>query len=88
MLDKYLTSLSSVKKSPVQEGGTVELNCNVDGPFEWCTFRRHDGKVCDFEWKRKSWLVEVVDCKDFKGRFAITGISERWCHGNFPSSQL
>jgi len=63
----------SVRQNGAVEGQSVELFCNVDGYYEWCTFRRHDGKVCDFEWRRDVWNLTVLDCGAFEGRFALTG---------------
>ena len=63
----------------VDEGGSIELLCTVDDFYKWCTFKRQDGKICDFEWKRDLWDVDVLQCSDFAGR--MTRIGE--FNGNF-----
>jgi len=63
----------SPKNLAVEEGSSVKLYCAVDGYYEWCTFRRQDGKICDFEWKRDLWDVDVLQCSDFAGRMTRTG---------------
>ena len=61
------------KNLSVDEGGSIELFCAVDGYYEWCTFKRQDGKICDFEWKRDLWDVDVLQCSDFAGRMTRIG---------------
>ncbi len=62
------------KSLVVDEGASIELYCQVDGYYEWCTFKRlNDGKICDFEWKREKWDVDVLQCSDFAGRMTRTG---------------
>lgn len=61
------------KNLSVDEGGSFELLCTVDGYYEWCTFKRQDGKICDFEWKRDLWDVDVLQCSDFAGRMTRIG---------------
>lgn len=61
------------KTLSVEEGGSMELYCAVDGYYEWCTFKRQDGKICDFEWKRDLWDLDVLQCSDFEGRYKRTG---------------
>ena len=57
----------------VDEGGSIELLCTVDDFYKWCTFKRQDGKICDFEWKRDLWDVDVLQCSDFAGRMTRIG---------------
>ena len=64
---------SRPKNLAVEEGSSIELYCAVDGYYEWCTFKRQDGKICDFEWKRDLWDVDVLQCSDFAGRMTRTG---------------
>ena len=64
---------SRPKNLSVDEGGSIELFCTVDGYYEWCTFKRQDGKICDFEWKRDLWDVDVLQCSDFAGRMTRIG---------------
>lgn len=61
------------KSVSVDEGGSIELFCAVDSYYEWCTFKRHDGKICDFEWKRDLWGLDVLECSEFEGRYVRTG---------------
>jgi hypothetical protein len=62
------------KSLVVDEGASIELYCQVDGYYEWCTFKRlNDGKICDFEWKREKWDVDILQCSDFAGRMTRTG---------------
>jgi len=70
-------SFSLTKSEPdpsltVQEGGSFELNCEVDNYYEYCKFI-HDGKYCDFEWKRDVWNITVADCEDYKDRMVWSG---------------
>jgi hypothetical protein len=64
---------SRPKNLSVDEGGSFELFCAVDGYYEWCTFTRPDGKICDFEWKRELWDIDVLQCTDFAGRMTRIG---------------
>lgn len=57
----------------VNEGDSLDFLCTSDGYYEWCTFKRHDGKLCDFEWKRELWGLTTLQCSDFESRFNRTG---------------
>ena len=51
----------------IQEGQNLELWCNADDWWEWCTFTHvPTGKVCDLQWKREPYNVTVNDCDDFE----------------------
>ena len=60
------------QKISVQEGKSIVLNCAVDSYYEWCTFK-HNGKKCDYEWRRDVYNVTELDCKDYHGRAEYKG---------------
>ena len=64
---------SRPKSVTVKEGGEVELFCAVDDWWEWCTFKRADAAICDFEWRKDVYNVTVLDCAAFAGRFEFIG---------------
>ena len=84
------------KTLSVEEGGSMELYCAVDGYYEWCTFKRQDGKICDFEWKRDLWDLDVLQCSDFEGRYTRTGnliihsaiYVQHWCASTQHFTQI
>jgi len=54
-------------------GWPLELWCNVDDWWEWCTFiHLSSNKFCDFQWKSGPDNVTVNQC-DFEGRYKYTG---------------
>ena len=61
------------QNATVEEGGTIELYCAVDDWWEWCTFRRGDAAICDFEWRKDVANVTVADCDAFAGRYEYFG---------------
>jgi len=73
-----LTKAFSLTKSEpdpsltVKEGGSFELNCEVDNYYEYCKFI-HNGKICDYEWKRDVWNITVADCADYADRVVWSG---------------
>ena len=70
----YGFSITEVQpqKISVQEGKSIVLNCIVDSYYEWCTFK-HNGKKCDYEWRRDVYNVTELDCKDYYGRAEYKG---------------
>merc|ERR1712184_200991 len=56
----------------VKEGGSFELNCDVDNYYEYCKFI-HNGNICDFQWKREAWNITVADCTDYADRMVWSG---------------
>jgi len=57
----------------VQEGWPLELWCNVDDWWEWCTFSHlSSNRYCDFQWKSTPYNVTVNEC-DFEGRYEYLG---------------
>jgi len=68
-------SLTKSEPNPtliVKEGGSFELNCEVDNYYEYCKFI-HNGNICDFGWKRDVWNITVLDCADYADRMVWTG---------------
>ena len=61
------------QNATVEEGGTIELYCAVDDWWEWCTFKRADAAICDFEWRKDVANVTVADCDAFDGRYEYFG---------------
>merc|ERR1712117_383429 len=57
----------------VTAGWPLELWCNVDDWWEWCTFTHlKSNKFCDFQWKSGPNNVTVNQC-DFEGRYEYLG---------------
>ena len=56
----------------VKEGGSFELNCEVDNYYEYCKFN-HNENICDFEWKRDVWNITVADCSGYSDRMVWLG---------------
>ena len=67
-----LTEVQPQQKLSVQEGESILLKCTVDNYYEWCTFK-HNGKKCDFEWRRDVYNVTELDCKDYNERAEYMG---------------
>merc|ERR1712083_459743 len=61
------------KEVNVKQGEGFNLMCQVDGWYEWCTFK-HNGKVCDFEYKYSLGDVTTLECDSFAGRSKFQGI--------------
>merc|ERR1711962_607029 len=67
---------SSVLVSP---GERVELLCQVDEDYEYCTWTNPKGETCDFEWKRKLGNITMQECM-FPDRIAFHGgYNDREC---------
>ena len=76
-------SVTSLKpengSTSVQQGFSLELWCNVDGYWEFCSFSHvPSGKSCDFQWKRDIYNVTVTNCTSFEGRFEYLGDFEKY----------
>lgn len=56
----------------VKQGEKFKLMCKVDGWYEWCTFK-HNGNVCDVEWKYDLKNVTTIDCASYEGRANFQG---------------
>jgi len=57
----------------VTAGWPLELWCNVDGCWEWCTFSHlSSNKFCDFQWMSGPNNVTVNHC-DFERRYEYLG---------------
>ena len=57
----------------VTAGWPLELWCNVDGWWEWCTFSHlSSNKFCDMQWKREPYNVTVNEC-NFEGSSEYLG---------------
>ena len=58
----------------VQQGQSLELWCNVDGYWEFCSFSHvPSGRSCDFQWKHDTDNVTMTKCTPFEGRFEYLG---------------
>ena len=67
------------ESTSVQQGHTLELWCNVDGYWEYCSFSHvPSGKSCHFEWKSDANNVTVTNCTSFEGRFEYLGEYENY----------
>ena len=61
-------------RTTISGGDSLELWCNVDDWWEWCTFSHvPSGRVCDFQWKSGPWNVTINDCNDFDGMYDYLG---------------
>jgi len=69
-------SLTKLEGSSVKEGETLSIQCKVDVWYEWCTFK-HNGKICDFEYKYDLNDVEAINCSDYEGRVTFNGEYEK-----------
>jgi len=56
----------------VSPGERVELLCQVDTHYEYCTWTNPRGETCDFEWKRKVGNITMQECM-FPDRIAFHG---------------
>jgi len=50
----------------------VRLSCKLDAWFEYCTWR-HNGQLCQFEWKRSSNAVLMQTCMGIHSRVKYVG---------------
>ena len=58
----------------IKSGESLELWCNVDDHWEWCTFSHvPSGKFCDFQWKNDPYNVTVNECDSFEGMSEFLG---------------
>lgn len=57
----------------IEEGDPIDLWCNMDEFWEWCTFKHMtSNKLCDFQWMTALDNVTVTEC-DFEGRYEYLG---------------
>ncbi|XP_023324663.1 uncharacterized protein LOC111698541 [Eurytemora carolleeae] len=64
------------------EGETLEMRCRSNNHWEYCTWRHITGsggvKQCDFEWKRMTGKVQVMDChSEVSHRVSVSGDYEK-----------
>ena len=73
-ITSYSPRTNSNSGITLQEGEALELWCNVDDWWEWCTFTHTaSSKSCELDWKWDPYNVTVLDCADFEGRFEYLG---------------
>ena len=52
----------------VREGQHVDLSCQADNWWEFCTFTSPSGHHCELKWEREHYYrVLVNNCDDFEG---------------------